>query len=64
MLPGMDGTELVRAMRAIWPELPAVLISGYTDSALLGDLAAEGVCFLAKPFRLGELVACVERAIG
>jgi two-component system, cell cycle sensor histidine kinase and response regulator CckA len=64
MLPGMDGTELVRAVRAVWPELPAVLISGYTDSALVGDLAAQGVSFLAKPFRLGELVACVERAIG
>ena len=60
--PGMDGTELVRAVRAIWPDLPAVLVSGYTDSALLGDLAAQGVAFLAKPFRLRELVACVERA--
>ncbi len=64
MLPGMDGTELVRAVRAVWPDLPAVLVSGYTDSALLGDLAAQGVSFLAKPFRLGELVACVERAVG
>jgi two-component system cell cycle sensor histidine kinase/response regulator CckA len=62
MLPGMDGTELVLAARAIWPNLPAVLVSGYTDSALLGDLAAQGVSFLAKPYRLQELIACVERA--
>ena len=61
VLPGMDGTELVRAVRAIWPDLPAVLVSGYTDSALLGDLTAQGVAFLAKPFRLRDLVACVER---
>ncbi|HVC62555.1 MAG TPA: ATP-binding protein [Acetobacteraceae bacterium] len=63
MLPGMDGTELVRAVRAVWPDLPAVLVSGYTDSALLGDLVAHGVSFLAKPFRLRDLLACVEQAV-
>jgi two-component system, cell cycle sensor histidine kinase and response regulator CckA len=63
MLPGMLGTDLVRAVRAVWPNLPAVLVSGYTDSELLGDLAAQGVSFLAKPFRLRELIACVERAV-
>jgi two-component system cell cycle sensor histidine kinase/response regulator CckA len=62
VLAGMDGTELVLKVRAIWPDLPAVLVSGYTDSALLGDLTAQGVLFLTKPFRLRELVACVERA--
>jgi two-component system cell cycle sensor histidine kinase/response regulator CckA len=64
ILPGIDGTELARAARAIWPALPIVLVSGYTDSALLGDLVAQGVAFLTKPFRLRELVACVERAAG
>jgi two-component system cell cycle sensor histidine kinase/response regulator CckA len=63
MLPGMDGVELVRAVRAVWPDLPAVLVSGYTDSALVGNLAAQGISFLAKPFRLQELVACMERAV-
>jgi two-component system cell cycle sensor histidine kinase/response regulator CckA len=63
MLPGMDGTELVRTVRARWPGLPAVLVSGYADSALLGDLAAQGVVFLPKPFGLRELVACVRRAV-
>jgi len=63
MLPGMNGTELVRAVRAVWPDLPVVLVSGYTDSELVGNLAAQGVSFLAKPFRLRELVACVERAV-
>jgi two-component system cell cycle sensor histidine kinase/response regulator CckA len=63
MLPGMDGTELVRTVRADWPDLPAVLVSGYTDSALLGDLTTQGVSFLAKPFRLRDLVACVERVV-
>ena len=63
ILPGMDGTELIRAVRKAWPDLPAILVSGYTDSALIGDLAAQGVSFLAKPYKLRELVACVERAV-
>jgi two-component system cell cycle sensor histidine kinase/response regulator CckA len=63
LLPGMDGTQLVRAVRAVWPDLPAILVSGYTDSALLDDLTAQGVSFLSKPFRLKDLVACVERAV-
>jgi two-component system cell cycle sensor histidine kinase/response regulator CckA len=62
ILPGMDGTGLARTVRAVWPDMPIVLVSGYTDSALLGDLLAQGVAFLTKPFRLRELVACVERA--
>jgi two-component system cell cycle sensor histidine kinase/response regulator CckA len=63
MLPGMLGTDLVGAVRAVWPDLPVVLVSGYTDSTLLGDLSAQGVFFLAKPFRLRDLVACVEHAV-
>ena len=62
VLPGMDGTELVRKIRETWPGLPAVLVSGYADSALPGDLAGEGTVFLPKPYRLKELVAWVERA--
>ena len=62
VLPGMDGVALVQAVRAIWPDLPAVVVSGYADSALLGDLAAQDVSFLTKPYGPKELVACVEQA--
>ncbi|HEY1935905.1 MAG TPA: ATP-binding protein [Acetobacteraceae bacterium] len=63
VLPGMDGTKLVREVRQIWPDLPAVLVSGYAESTLRGDLAADGAMFLPKPYRLKELVSWVERAV-
>ena len=59
-LPGLDGAGLVEALRARWPALPAVLMSGYAEPVLppaLGDVA-----FLRKPFALAELLARVETA--
>ena len=58
-LPGMDGLALLRALRRRWPELPAVLMSGY-DSVLLPP----GAGFLRKPFALAELDALVGRLAG
>ncbi|MDE2581081.1 MAG: response regulator [Rhodospirillales bacterium] len=53
-LPGMDGLALLRALRRRWPELPAVLVSGYDETAL-----PSGAAFLRKPFALAELSARV-----
>jgi signal transduction histidine kinase len=44
---GISGLELVRQAKQRWPDLPAVLISGLTDTA--HDLPAD-VPFIAKPF--------------
>ena len=58
-LPGMDGLALLRALRRRWPELPAVLTSGYDQLALPGRTV-----FLRKPFALAELAGAVERLAG
>ena len=58
-LPGMDGLALLRALRRRWPELPAVLMSGYDQHVL----PARAV-FLRKPFALAELAGVVERLAG
>ncbi len=58
-LPGMDGLALARAAREQHPALPVILVSGYAEPALGTDLAAEGMAFLAKPFRPVELIALV-----
>lgn len=64
VMPGMDGLELVRAVRQVWPGLPAILVSGYAETALTHDLAAEGIAFLAKPYAPKDLVALVKRTAG
>lgn len=51
-LPGMNGIELVRRVRTIQPELPAVLMTGYpsVQSSREADAAGAGA-YLIKPFK-------------
>ena len=63
VMPGMDGSALVRAVRAVRPGLPAVLASGYAEEAVRGELAAEGISFLAKPYTLRDMLTVVEALV-
>ncbi|MBY0330425.1 MAG: response regulator [Acetobacteraceae bacterium] len=56
-MPGIDGLALARQLRARWPGLPVLLLSGYAEAVLGEDLAGAGMGFLAKPFDPAELVA-------
>jgi signal transduction histidine kinase/CheY-like chemotaxis protein len=65
-MPGMDGAATFEALRAIDPDLPILLASGYPKDRRVEDLLALGhASFLAKPFLreqlLGE-VAAMRRA--
>ena len=62
VMQGMDGAALIRALRQHHPGLPAILVSGYGQGTLRGELAIEGVSFLAKPYTMRALVAEVDRA--
>ncbi|HYF09738.1 MAG TPA: ATP-binding protein [Acetobacteraceae bacterium] len=59
-----DGVALAGAARARCPGLKVLLVSGYAESVLARDLSAEGIGFLAKPYRMAELLAAVDRALG
>ena len=62
-LPGMDGPALVRKLRARWPGLPAILVSGYDDEPARRALAAEAMRFLAKPYSMDGLAAAMAEAV-
>ncbi len=55
MMPGMDGPALVGRLRRIWPSLPAVLMSGYSDASLRESLTASDIRFIPKPFAMSDL---------
>lgn len=56
-LPGMDGLNLARLVKTLYPALPILLVS---SEAFEGDcLPGDG--FLAKPFVPSELVVSVRR---
>ncbi len=56
MLPGMPGLEVVRRLRKRWPDMKAILMSGYAAPGLIeAAVAAKEVRFLQKPFDMAEL---------
>ncbi len=58
-MPRMDGAELAKRVREIRPELPLLLITGYTGPA---DEAPD-LPRLDKPFRRADLAAAIERLV-
>lgn len=56
VMPGIDGDTLRRKIQLLRPDLPIILISGYT-SATISDLVIKGdeVNFLSKPFTMNDL---------
>jgi two-component system cell cycle sensor histidine kinase/response regulator CckA len=62
VMPGLDGFDLAARLRARFPRLPVLLVSGYAESALGRDLEGEGLRLLPKPYRLEELVAALHRS--
>jgi PAS domain S-box-containing protein len=55
-MPGMTGGELVDAVRAGWPELPVLIVSGYAE---IPEGVAVGIPRLPKPFRPYELASAI-----
>lgn len=51
IMPGENGIELRRAISALWPALPVILISGFSDDGP-AEFAARtpNTAFLPKPF--------------
>jgi two-component system chemotaxis response regulator CheY len=63
-MPGRSGMELARELKAIRSEVPVLLISGgMLEKEQEAGLQDEGWSFLAKPFRLPELLAAVHRIL-
>lgn len=55
-LPDAEGSALIGRIRALYPGLPSILMSGYpAGDSHLGEALPKGVRFLAKPFSLDEL---------
>ncbi len=58
MMPDMDGTETVRALREILPDLPVIACTAYARAAGV-VLKLPRTRLLEKPFDLDTLAACL-----
>lgn len=64
IMPEMNGRELITRIRELFPNLPALLMSGHVDEFTAGeDLTVKGVSFLQKPFRSQELEAALRDSL-
>ena len=64
-MPGVDGLEAMRRIKAAKPKLPIVIASAHSMASDRERFLAAGADdVLSKPFRLAELVDVVERLAG
>lgn len=62
--PIMDGVELAESLRAFYPAMKVLFISGLEDRERLGpELASGRIHFLAKPFKPRDLTDKAEEIL-
>ena len=65
VMPEMNGKDLARHLRDIYPDLKCLFMSGYTANVIAHHgVLDDGVNFIQKPFRQQELGAKIQQALG
>jgi DNA-binding NarL/FixJ family response regulator len=63
-LPGMSGFELIRKVKASYPDMPMIMITGYSSDQGKGEAQALGVFrYFQKPLDTDALLAAVQLAL-
>jgi CheY-like chemotaxis protein len=61
---GMNGADVIRELRLIRSDIPAVMTSGYSFEEAAGSMAGlDPVGYLQKPFRLDSLASALRQAL-
>lgn len=62
-MPGLSGVDLMDRLKPIQPRTLFILMSGYEDVAeTVRGLRHGAIDFFQKPFKMGNLISCLERA--
>jgi len=65
VMPGMNGVEASRSIKAIDPEATVILMTGYSDAALLRLARDEGTHHIVnKPVKIEQLIELITEAAG
>jgi CheY-like chemotaxis protein len=63
-MPKLDGSEAVARIRAVRPDLPVIICSGYPEKETMERFADLGLAgFLQKPYTFEALMETVQRAL-
>jgi two-component system NtrC family sensor kinase len=57
---GVSGLDLAERLRERWPDLPVLLMTGYSEALATGS--SRGLTVLSKPFREAELASALHAA--
>lgn len=64
LMPNMDGMELIKEVKARWPDTDIIVMTGFTRDFTYTDVIKAGASdFIQKPFSLDELEAKLVRLI-
>jgi len=64
-MPRMDGAATVAELRKVRPEIPIILMSGYTEQDAVSQFGNTDLTgFIQKPIQQEQLQAIVQRALG
>lgn len=64
-MPGVDGLTVIREGRRLRPDLPVIIITGYSSEASAIEAVNLGVSgYLTKPFRVPRVLAAAAKALG
>jgi len=63
-MPDKDGMSLLKEVKAKWPNIPVIVMSGYATTETVEQVSrTEAATFIAKPFTPDELVEAVANVI-
>jgi CheY-like chemotaxis protein len=63
-MPGMTGIELARELISIKPDIPIILVTGYSEMVHADSAGAAGVkMFVMKPFTKAELARTIQQVL-
>jgi len=63
-MKGMDGMEVLRQTKRLWPDAEVIVITGYASVETAVDAMREGAYhYVAKPFKIDEIRAVADKAL-
>lgn len=64
-MPGMDGLTLIKQVKRLRPDLPIIIITGFSTESSAIEAVNLGVAgYLTKPFRVPQVLAAAAKALG
>jgi two-component system response regulator PilR (NtrC family) len=64
-MPKMGGMDLLKAIKAEHPEMPVVVVTGYSEAETRNEVLSEKADgFLSKPFRVNDIQTLLTSLLG